>query len=78
MIFSLQKIKRVSLFIGLFLLFVFLIFQLFHLLTTFFPPRFPYQEPFGNAVKVSTFEQIDQSFSNTWLDRLFVFYWIGE
>ncbi|WP_156877512.1 DUF4227 family protein [Shimazuella kribbensis] len=79
MIFSFQRIKRVSFFICLFLLFVFMLSQLLQLFSYFFPIRSPYQEPFGNAVKVSTMES-QQNFirDSTWLDRLLVFYWIGE
>jgi uncharacterized SAM-binding protein YcdF (DUF218 family) len=80
MILSLRRIKKVSLFICLFFLLVFMLSQLFHLFSYFFSVRSPYQEPLGNAIKVSTIGSLQQNSisASTWLDRLFVFYWIGE
>jgi hypothetical protein len=80
MILSLRKIKKASLFFCLFCLLLFLLSQLFQLFSTLFPFRSPYQEPLGNAVKVSINEEVEQIATTGigWLDRLFVFYWIGE
>ncbi|MCH5584255.1 DUF4227 family protein [Shimazuella sp. AN120528] len=80
MVLSLRKIKRISLFFCLFFLFLFILVQLFQLFSNVFPLRSPYQKPYGNAVKVSTNEAMEPILSPkmSWLDRLVVFYGMGE
>jgi hypothetical protein len=80
MILSLKKIKKVGLFLCLFCLILFLLSQLFQLFSTLFPLSSRYEEPLGNAVKVSTNEAVVQTSTTGigWLDRLLLFYWMGE
>lgn len=80
MILSWKKIKKASLFFCLFCFLLFLLSQLFQLFSTLFLPPSPYRQPYGNAVKVSTNEAWKPIIPTEmgWLDRLFVFYWMGE
>lgn len=81
MVISFRKIKKAGLFLCLFCLTLFLLSQLFQLFSVLFPLQSRYQEPIGNAVKVSTNEAAEQMMlpiEGNWLDRLLIFYWIGE
>jgi hypothetical protein len=67
--------KKVVLFLSLFALFLFLFIQF---LTIFFPHASPYREPYGSAIKVSNIEEQPTFSSDKWMDRLTLFYLLGE
>jgi hypothetical protein len=75
LIISFRRLKKVVLFLSLFALLVFFIIQLLMIL---FPNTSPYHEPYGSAIKVSNIEEQPTFFSNEWIDRLTMFYLLGE
>ncbi len=80
MIISIRRYRKFLLFATLFFLIIILISQIFLLFSPLIPFRPPYQEPYGNAVKVfvQQVDNRDNEVISTIADRLRLFYWIGE
>lgn len=80
LVISLRGLRKFLLFTCLFTLLTLLIAQLLFLFFPLFPMRAPYQEPYGNAVKVFVHQSNDPVYFSPkeLTDRLRLFYWSGE